>query len=81
MLYNFTFFLVIRLQQKQQRNKRKKVLASRQTLSDATDYIATDNETDVDAYSTAGTDIGDDEFFDCSDSEEGAGDMDNRFVD
>ncbi|XP_033224980.1 regulator of microtubule dynamics protein 1-like [Belonocnema kinseyi] len=68
----------LRTQQKQQRNRRKKLLGSRQTVSDATDYTATDNETDIDAYSVAGTDIGDDEFFDCSDSEGGAGDMDNR---
>lgn len=55
-------------------------MGSRQTLSEETTYNGTDNETDVDAYSIAGTDIGDDEFFDCSDSEGGAGDLDNRFV-
>lgn len=68
----------LRLQQKQQRSRRKKVMGSRQTLSEETTYNGTDNETDVDAYSIAGTDIGDDEFFDCSDSEGGAGDLDNR---
>lgn len=67
----------LRSQQKLQKLRRKKLLASRQSLTDGNNYTATDNETDIDSYSIAGTDFGDDEFYDCSDSE-GAGDNDDR---
>lgn len=61
----------LRVQQNQQR---KKKLIRKRVPNDST-YTATDNDTDVDAFSTADTDIGDDEFFDCSDSENGISDI------
>ncbi|XP_011642246.1 regulator of microtubule dynamics protein 1-like [Pogonomyrmex barbatus] len=59
----------LRVQQNQQRKKKK--LNRRD--NDNT-YTTTDNDTDVDGFSTAG----DDEFFDCSDSENGISDIENR---
>ncbi|XP_031843394.1 regulator of microtubule dynamics protein 1 [Nomia melanderi] len=56
----------LRLQRSQQKKKRK---VTQRFASNDTTYTATDNETDIDAFSTADTDIGDDEFYDCSDSE------------
>ncbi|XP_053992290.1 regulator of microtubule dynamics protein 1-like [Hylaeus volcanicus] len=55
----------LRLQQSQQKKKRK---ISRRFVSNDSTYTVTD-ETDTDAFSTADTEIGDDEFYDCSDSE------------
>ncbi|KZC07339.1 PREDICTED: regulator of microtubule dynamics protein 1-like [Dufourea novaeangliae] len=60
----------LRLQQSQQKRKRK---VSRRFTSNDSTYTATDNETDIDAFSIADTDIGDDEFYDCSDSESTVG--------
>lgn len=53
----------------QQKRKRRSVIAKKKYGLNSNDstYISTEN--DVDTFSTAGTDIGDDEFFDCSDSE------------
>ncbi|XP_012524454.1 regulator of microtubule dynamics protein 1 [Monomorium pharaonis] len=59
----------LRAQQNQQRKKKK--LNSKRD-NDKT-YTTTDNDTDVD-FSTAG----DEEFFDCSDSENGISDIENR---
>ncbi|XP_011871321.1 PREDICTED: regulator of microtubule dynamics protein 1-like [Vollenhovia emeryi] len=59
----------LRVQQNQQR-KKKKVNSKRD--NDST-YVTTDNDTDLD-FSTAG----DDEYFDCSDSENGISDIENR---
>ncbi|XP_076249727.1 regulator of microtubule dynamics protein 1 [Calliopsis andreniformis] len=63
----------LRVQQNQQKKKRKFV---RKVTSNDSTYSVTDNDTDVDAFSTADTDIGDDEFYDCSDSESILGDND-----
>lgn len=41
---------------------------------------ANGDDTDIDAYSIVGTDVGDDEYFDCSDSDGGAGDFENGSV-
>ncbi|XP_034190127.2 regulator of microtubule dynamics protein 1 [Osmia lignaria lignaria] len=65
----------LRLQQSQQKKKRK---ISRKFTSNDSTYTVTDNDTDIDAFSTADTDIGDDEFYDCSDSESVIGDNDMR---
>ncbi|KAL0112736.1 hypothetical protein PUN28_012185 [Cardiocondyla obscurior] len=59
----------LRAQQNQQRKKKKLNLKR----DNDTTYATTDNDTDVD-FSTAG----DDEFFDCSDSENGISDIENR---
>ncbi|KAG7204893.1 hypothetical protein KM043_005291 [Ampulex compressa] len=66
----------LRVQQSKQRKRRKDI--SRKNASNDSTNTVTDIDTDVDACSTAGTDIADDEFFDCSDSEGGAGDADIR---
>lgn len=65
----------LRLQQSQQKKKRK--IVRKFTSNDST-YTVTDNDTDIDAFSTADTDIGDDEFYDCSDSESVVGENDLR---
>ncbi|XP_012224815.1 regulator of microtubule dynamics protein 1-like [Linepithema humile] len=65
----------LRVQQNQQRRKKKKQL-NRKNDNDNT--LAVTDDTDV--YSTAGTDIGEDEFFDCSDSENGISDIENRTI-
>lgn len=70
--YFESIWLYHRLQQNQQRRKKK-----HRRDNDST-YTATDNDTDV--FSTAGTDIAEDEFFDCSDSENGMSDVENRSV-
>ncbi|EZA56809.1 Regulator of microtubule dynamics protein [Ooceraea biroi] len=62
----------LRAQQSQQRKKK----LNRRRENDTT-YSTKNDDTDVDAFSTA-TDIGDDEFFDCSDSENGISDIENR---
>ncbi|XP_014204189.1 regulator of microtubule dynamics protein 1-like isoform X2 [Copidosoma floridanum] len=51
-----------------QKSRRKKIIR-RKIYSDDTASLGTE-EVDIDTFSTAGTDIGDDEFFDCSDDEE-----------
>lgn len=61
--------------QESQRRKKKRVAGRKHAANDST-YTATDNDTDVDAFSTAGTDIADDEFYDCSDIESLPGDND-----
>ncbi|RLU27163.1 hypothetical protein DMN91_000962 [Ooceraea biroi] len=61
----------LRAQQSQQRKKK----LNRRRENDTT-YSTKNDDTDVDAFSTA-TDIGDDEFFDCSDSENGISDIEN----
>lgn len=67
---------MFRLQQNQQRKKK----FSRKRVPNDNTYTATDNDTDIDAFSTAGTDVGNDEFFDCSDSENGISDIETRLV-
>lgn len=67
---------LFRLQQNQQRKKK----FSRKCVPNDNTYTATDNDTDVDVFSTAGTDIGNDEFFDCSDSENGISDIETWLV-
>lgn len=62
-----------RVQQGQQRKKK----LSRKHDNDNTCTV-TDNDTD--GFSTAATDVGDDEFFDCSDSENNISDIENRSV-
>ncbi|XP_076281953.1 regulator of microtubule dynamics protein 1 isoform X2 [Lasioglossum baleicum] len=57
--------------------KKKQKTSQRFTSNDST-YTATDNETDIDVFSTADTDIGADEFYDCSDSESTAAENDIR---
>ncbi|XP_017754444.1 PREDICTED: regulator of microtubule dynamics protein 2-like [Eufriesea mexicana] len=64
----------LRLQLKQQKKKRK---ISRKFNSNDSIYTVTDNDIDVDGFSTE-TDIGDDEFYDCSDGESVASDNDLR---
>ncbi|XP_014485234.1 PREDICTED: regulator of microtubule dynamics protein 2-like [Dinoponera quadriceps] len=64
----------LRLQQNQQRKKK----LSRKRVPNDNTFTATDNDTDMDAFSTAGTDVGNDEFFDCSDSENGISDIETR---
>ncbi|XP_029164174.1 regulator of microtubule dynamics protein 1-like [Nylanderia fulva] len=59
----------LRVQQGQQRKKK----ISRKHDNDNTLTAVTDNDTD--GFSTAATDIGDDEFFDCSDSENNISDI------
>lgn len=61
-----------RIQQNQQRKKK----LSRKRDNDNT-FTTTDNDTD--RFSIAATDI-DDEFFDCSDSENNISDIENRSV-
>lgn len=73
-MYVLIVFL-LRLQQSQQRKKK----FNRKRVPNDNTYTATDNDTDVDAFSTAGTD-GNDEFFDCSDSENGISDIETRLV-
>ncbi|XP_058801972.1 regulator of microtubule dynamics protein 1-like [Phymastichus coffea] len=51
-----------------QKNRSKKRFIRRQVYSNENTYTGTE-EVDLDTFSTAGTDIGDDEFFDCSDDE------------
>lgn len=68
-IYSFSYF---RIQQDQQRKKK----LSRKHDNDNT-FTVTDNDTD--GFSTAATDI-DDEFFDCSDSENNISDIENRSV-
>ena len=60
----------LRVQQGQQRKKK----LSRKHDNDNTSTV-TDNDTD--GFSTAATDVGDDEFFDCSDSENNISDIEN----
>ncbi|XP_076749286.1 regulator of microtubule dynamics protein 1 [Xylocopa sonorina] len=55
----------LRLQLRQQKKKRK---VSRKFNSNDSTYTLTDNETDLDVFSTD-TEIGDDEFYDCSDGD------------
>ncbi|XP_066592495.1 regulator of microtubule dynamics protein 1-like [Prorops nasuta] len=55
-----------------QKRKKRKAMRTRSLSNDNT-YTATDIETDIDCYSIAGTEIGDDEFFDCSDSDIASG--------
>ncbi|XP_050450034.1 regulator of microtubule dynamics protein 1-like [Cataglyphis hispanica] len=62
----------LRIQQSQQRKKK----LSRKHDNDNT-FTVTDNDTD--GFSTAATDI-DDEFFDCSDSENNISDIENRTI-
>lgn len=69
--------LCFRIQQNQQRRKKKKQFNRKY---DNDNSLAVTDDTDVDVYSTAGTDIGEDEFFDCSDSENGISDIENRSV-
>lgn len=71
MVNNLRWISIFRVQQNQQR-KKKKLNPKRD--NDST-YVTTDNDTDVD-FSTAG----DEEFFDCSDSENGISDIENRSV-
>lgn len=80
LLYKLTrrFASLFREQQNQQRKKKKKLSRKNVPNDTTTTYTATDNDTD--AFSTAGTDIGDDEFFDCSDSENGISDIESRSV-
>lgn len=66
----------LRVQQSQLKKKRKAGL--RRHVSNDSTYTVTDNDTDIDAFSTAGTDIADDEFYDCSDSESATEDTDIR---
>lgn len=68
-IYSLSYF---RIQQDQQRKKK----LSRKHDNDNT-FTVTDNDTD--GFSTAATDI-DDEFFDCSDSENNISDIENRSV-
>ncbi|XP_076632966.1 regulator of microtubule dynamics protein 1 [Colletes latitarsis] len=63
------------LQQSQQKKKRK---LSRRFVSTDSTFTVTDNETDNDAFSTADTEFGDDEFYDCSESESVIGENDIR---
>ncbi|KOX67922.1 Regulator of microtubule dynamics protein 2 [Melipona quadrifasciata] len=63
----------LRLQLRQQKKKRK---TSRKFNSNDSTYTV-DNDTDVDVFSTT-TDIGDDEFYDCSDGESVVSDNDLR---
>lgn len=65
----------LRLQLKQQKRKRK---ISRKFNSNDSTYTL-DNDTDIDVFSTT-TDIGDDEFYDCSDGESIVSDSDLRLV-
>ncbi|XP_015184498.1 PREDICTED: regulator of microtubule dynamics protein 1-like [Polistes dominula] len=65
------------LRQQQKRKKRSTSLNRKNTLSSNDNtYVSTEN--DLDSYSTAGTDIADDEFFDCSDVEDGTEDIESR---
>ena len=57
-----------RAQQANLQKNRKRRIAKRQVYSNDNTYTGTE-DVDIDTYSTAGTDIGDDEFFDCSDDE------------
>ncbi|XP_078041298.1 regulator of microtubule dynamics protein 1 [Augochlora pura] len=57
--------------------KKKQKISQKFTSNDST-YTATDNETDIDVFSTADTDIGADEFYDCSDSESTAAESEIR---
>ncbi|XP_071858147.1 regulator of microtubule dynamics protein 1 isoform X1 [Bombus fervidus] len=66
----------LRLQLKQQKKKRK---ISRKFNSNDSTYTL-DNDTDIDVFSTT-TDIGDDEFYDCSDGESIVSDSDLRISD
>ncbi|XP_050576377.1 regulator of microtubule dynamics protein 1-like isoform X2 [Bombus affinis] len=66
----------LRLQLKQQKKKRK---ISRKFNSNDNTYTL-DNDTDIDVFSTT-TDIGDDEFYDCSDGESIVSDSDLRISD
>lgn len=59
-----------------QKSRSKKRLIKRQMLSSENTFSGTE-EVDIDTYSTAGTDVGDDEFFDCSDDEEEGVDVGN----
>ncbi|XP_076665323.1 regulator of microtubule dynamics protein 1 isoform X2 [Andrena cerasifolii] len=61
----------------QQSQKRKRKFSRKLASNDST-YTATDNDTDIEAFSTADTDIGDDEFYDCSDSESVISENDTR---
>lgn len=69
---NIYFLFYFRIQQNQQRKKK----LSRKRDNDNT-FTTTNNDTD--GFSTAATDI-DDEFFDCSDSENNISDIENRSV-
>ncbi|XP_047352730.1 regulator of microtubule dynamics protein 1-like [Vespa velutina] len=65
------------LRQQQKRKKRSAAANRKHTLnSNDSTYVSTEN--DVDTFSTAGTDIADDEFFDCSDTEDATGDIELR---
>ncbi|XP_046419606.1 regulator of microtubule dynamics protein 1-like isoform X1 [Neodiprion fabricii] len=64
---------LLRLQQNQRRN-RERISRRKPNLKNSSTYSATDNDTDVDAFSTADTEFDDDEFFDFSDMESGDGD-------
>lgn len=66
----------LRVQQSQLKKRRKAGL--RRHISSDSTYVASDNDTDIDAFSSAGTDVGDDEFYDCSDSESAAEENDVR---
>lgn len=67
MLYIILFYL--RLQLRQQKKKKK---ISRKFSSNDSTYTVIDNDTDID--------IGDDEFYDCSDGESVVSDNDLRLV-
>ncbi|OXU30880.1 hypothetical protein TSAR_002601 [Trichomalopsis sarcophagae] len=58
----------LRAQQANLQKSRKKRLVKRQVYSNDNTYTGTE-DVDIDTYSIAGTDIGDEEFFDCSDDE------------
>lgn len=65
------------LRQQQKRKKRSTSLNRKHALgSNDSTYVSTEN--DLDSYSTAGTDIADDEFFDCSDAEDGTEEIESR---
>lgn len=57
-----------RAQQANLQKSRKRRLIKRQVYSNDNTYTGTE-DVDIDTYSTTGTDIGDEEFFDCSDDE------------
>ncbi|KAK2585789.1 hypothetical protein KPH14_010394 [Odynerus spinipes] len=70
----------LRQQQNQQKRKRRSTATNKKYLVNSNDstYVSTENDIDLDTFSTAGTDFGEDEFFDCSDSEGVISDVEPR---
>lgn len=60
-----------------QQNHQRKKKFNRKRENDTTYSTRDNDDTDIDGFSTAATDI-DDEFFDCSDSEKSTSDIENR---